>query len=96
MRLVDNIAPDGYELRQNYPNPFNPVTTISFALPRSGRVSLKIYDPLGREIVTLVDEFTQPGHYEVQWRAEDSPSGVYFCRLQAGGFSEIKTLVLLR
>ncbi len=98
------------ELLQNYPNPFNPTTTIRFSVrgsafeesrsafrvQRSGRVTLKVYDVLGREVVTLVDGNVAPGTYEVVFDAADFPSGVYYYRLQAGDFVQTRKMILLR
>ena len=99
---IDNENPSEFLLNQNYPNPFNPSTTIHYKIPllgedeRGGLVTLKIYDILGREIETLVNEQEEPGTYEVTWYASDQPSGVYFYRLTAGNYSETKKMILLR
>jgi hypothetical protein len=77
MRLVEDIAPIGYELGQNYPNPFNPVTAISYQLPKQGHITLKVYNVLGREVATLVNEVKEPGTHKVVWDATCLPSGVY-------------------
>jgi hypothetical protein len=89
-------VPHGYTLSQNYPNPFNSSTTISYQLPTQSYVMLKIFDVLGREVVTLVDELKQPGDYSATWNAEKVPSGVYFYRLQTGSFIETKKLMLMK
>ncbi len=86
----------GFRLEHNYPNPFNPSTTIRYALPRSGHVTLKVYNLLGHEIANLVNEDKAPGRYEARWDASQFASGVYFYRLVAGSFTETKKLVLLR
>jgi hypothetical protein len=89
--------PKEFKLRQNYPNPFNPLTKISFDLPKRSQVSLKIYDFLGREIVTLVkNEEMSVGSYTRQWNATNMTSGIYFYRLQAGSFTETKKLIFLK
>ncbi len=88
--------PQGYSLEQNYPNPFNPSTQITYELPRSGMVVLVVYDVLGREIATLVNERKPAGEYTVRWNAGSTASGVYFYRLQAGSFIETKKMLLLR
>ncbi|MDP3443168.1 MAG: discoidin domain-containing protein, partial [Ignavibacteria bacterium] len=90
-----------YRLEQNYPNPFNPVTTIKYSIPSGsnhemGIVSLKIYDMLGREIATLVNENKAPGIYEVQFDGSNLSSGVYFYRLEHGRNSQVKKLILLK
>jgi hypothetical protein len=88
--------PDDYILYQNYPNPFNPSTVIRFSIPKAGLTTLKIYDILGREVKTLITEELVAGIHEVELNAFSLPSGVYFCRLQSGSFSETKKMILLR
>lgn len=88
--------PQGYELQQNYPNPFNPMTTIRFALPQSGQVTLTIYDVMGRAVETLVDEKLSPGSYKIDWNAAQYASGVYYYRIQAGSFKQTRKMILLR
>jgi hypothetical protein len=90
--------PTDFKLEQNYPNPFNPETKIDYNISKAGNVSLKIYDILGREIATIVNEFKQPGNYSVRLSANDFQlsSGVYFYRLTAGNFSQIKKMVYLK
>jgi hypothetical protein len=83
-------------LDQNYPNPFNPETNFAFRIAGGGLVNLIIFDVLGREIATLVNEPKEPGSYSVRWDASNSPSGVYYFRLTAGTFSEVKKMILLR
>ncbi len=85
-----------YTLEQNYPNPFNPVTTIKYQIPKAGNVSLKIYDILGNEVVTLVDAQKEVGRYEVSFDASSLASGVYIYRLLAGEFVNVKKMVLLK
>lgn len=88
--------PQKYQLYQNYPNPFNPTTTISFSVPTSDRVSLKIYDLCGREVASLIDGDMSAGYHSIQWLAKDLASGIYFCRLKSSSFSETKRMVLLK
>lgn len=88
--------PAVFSLSHNYPNPFNPSTKIKFALPKSGNVSLKVYNPLGQEVTTLVDQELTPGVYEETWNATGTASGVYFYRLRAGDFVETKRMLLLK
>lgn len=83
---AEHTLPKEYSLMQNYPNPFNPATTINYSVPKSGHVTLKIFDSLGREVATLVDEYKQPGNYEVKLNVETRhgaslPSGIYFYQL---------------
>ena len=91
-----DIIPNKFVIFQNYPNPFNPTTEIRFEVPVSGFVSLKVYNVLGREIATIVNEQKNPGAYSVQWNASAQPSGVYYYRMLTGSFSETKKLVLVR
>jgi hypothetical protein len=95
---VDDAAsmPTEYDLSQNYPNPFNPSTKIGFRVTDYGLVTLTVYDVLGREVQTLVNEERQAGAHSVEWNAAGAASGVYFYRLQAGGFVETKKMLLLR
>ncbi len=88
--------PIQFALYQNYPNPFNLMTSISFDLPVATMVSLKLFDILGREVVTVISEEMQAGNYTRQWNASPFASGVYFYRLQAGNFVQTKKLVLLK
>jgi len=88
--------PLSYSLSQNYPNPFNPSTTIRFSVGMYGRTSLRVYDVLGREVATLVDEWQEAGRKAIQWNAEGFASGVYFYRLVAGDFVATKRLLLLK
>lgn len=88
--------PDKFELAQNFPNPFNPSTIISYQLPTNGYVTLKIYDLLGQEIATLVNEQKSAGKYEVKFDAGNLASGVYIYRIQAGEFNASKKLMLLK
>jgi hypothetical protein len=83
-------------LHQNYPNPFNPKTIIKYDLPQQTKVLLKIYDILGNEVITLVNETKPSGQYEVEFDGTNLSSGVYFYRIEAGEFIETKKLILLR
>ena len=88
--------PSYYSLHQNYPNPFNPITTIKYQIPELSFVTLKVYDVLGNEILTLVNEEKPIGTYEITWYVGNLPSGVYFYQLKAGSFIETKKMVLLK
>ena len=88
--------PNSYSLSQNYPNPFNPTTKINFALPKQGLVTLKIYDVLGREVRTLVNEVKSAGQFSVDFSASEFSSGVYFYKLESGTFSETKRMMLIK
>ena len=85
-----------FELTQNYPNPFNPGTIIQFRIPNFEFVNLKVYDVLGNEVTTLVNEDKPAGTYEITWYAEDLPSGVYFYQLSAGSYIQSKKMLLLK
>jgi hypothetical protein len=89
-------VPSEFVLLQNYPNPFNPLTVINYQLAVNSIVTVRVYDLLGREVVTLVNEQKSAGNYTAQWDATHFASGVYFYRLQAGAFSDTKKLLLLR
>lgn len=91
-----SLIPNKYELGQNYPNPFNPTTKINFAIPKQGLVTMKIYDVLGREVRTLVNEVKQAGNYTVDFNASEFASGVYFYKIQAGEFMDIKRMILVK
>ncbi len=88
--------PTGFKLRQNYPNPFNPVTKIEYDVPKKSLVSLTVYDALGREVAVLVNEYKQAGSYAVDFNGSGLTSGVYFCRLRADGFSDVKRMLLIK
>ena len=85
-----------YALYQNYPNPFNPTTKISYQIPQSGKVVLKVYDILGREVKTLVNELQQSGKYQINFNASDLASGIYFYRIIAENYSVTKKMLLLK
>ncbi|MBI2416935.1 MAG: T9SS type A sorting domain-containing protein [Ignavibacteriales bacterium] len=85
-----------YGLEQNYPNPFNPVTRVRYSFPYSAKVTIKVHDLLGREMVTLVDSFQQAGIHEIDFNASSFSSGVYFYRITVGGFSEVKKMMVLK
>ena len=93
---VDVTVPLEFALDQNYPNPFNPSTTISYSIPVKSRVTLKIFNALGKEIITLVNEEKSEGNYDVKFDASGIPSGIYFYKLNAGEFSSTKKMILLK
>jgi pullulanase/glycogen debranching enzyme len=99
---VNSLLPVDFSLSQNYPNPFNPSTTVQFALPRAAKVSVVVYDILGREVIRLVDgEQKDAGYYRVQWDSKTKlgmqvATGVYLYRIQAGSFVETKKMMLLK
>ncbi|CAN5465320.1 hypothetical protein BH10BAC5_BH10BAC5_11880 [soil metagenome] len=91
-----SFTPNKYELSQNYPNPFNPATKISFALPKQGLVTLKVYDMLGKEVAQLVNEIRTAGNYQIDFNASNLSSGVYFYKLTAGEFTDVKRMMLVK
>lgn len=93
---VEVLLPGRFTLYQNYPNPFNPSTAIKYRLPSTGFTTLKVYDLLGREITTLVEGEMSAGDHSTVWNAASVSSGIYFYRLQAGGHSAARRLILLR
>ena len=96
IKPLTGTIPDNYLLLQNYPNPFNPVTKISFAIPESGFVTLKVYDVLGREISSLVNAQKNAGSYVVDFDASNLTSGIYFYRLDVNGFVDTKKMTVLK
>ncbi len=103
---VEISSPVGFELAQNYPNPFNPTTTINFSIPQKGNVTLKIFDILGNEVRTLLNEELEAGYHQIEFSAKGGsasggdatslPSGIYFYKLQSGKFSETRKMILLK
>jgi hypothetical protein len=93
---MGDAIPDQYILSQNYPNPFNPGTTITFSIPKTEFVSLKVYNSLGQEVETLVSDRLTAGSYQYTWEAGTLASGIYYYKLQAGTYVETKKLILLR
>jgi hypothetical protein len=90
------IIVNDYQLYQNYPNPFNPTTTIRYSVPKSGVVSLKVYDILGQQVKILFNEFKSIGRYEVDFNSAGLASGVYIYRLQVNGFNQSKKMIILK
>jgi glucose/arabinose dehydrogenase len=93
---VDLGMPGGFVLKQNYPNPFNPITNIEFQLPVSGFISLKVFDVLGNQVKTLINEEKKAGFYQIAFDASDLPSGVYLYKLSTESFSDIKKMTVLK
>ncbi len=92
----EETIPTVFKLEQNYPNPFNPSTTIKFAVPEKSNVLIKVYDILGSEVATLVNEEMDAGWYRKTFNANDYSSGVYLFRMEAGKFISTKKMILLR
>ena len=85
-----------FELKQNYPNPFNPETKIEFALPKSSSVKMVVYDLLGSEVTTLVNENMQAGYHTVTFNGTNLASGIYLYRLESGNYSAVKKFILMK
>jgi hypothetical protein len=92
----NGIKAENYQLYQNYPNPFNPSTEIQFYIEKEGNVSLKIYNSIGEEMKTLIDEFKKSGKHKARFTADNLPSGVYFYKLTVNNISESKKMILLK
>jgi uncharacterized protein (TIGR02145 family) len=88
--------PVRFSMSQNYPNPFNPSTTIKYRIPTEGNVSLKVFDLLGNEIATLVNDYRSAGSYSVDFNGKNIPSGIYFYKIQVNEFTEAKKMILLK
>jgi len=98
---ADKVVPDVFSLKQNYPNPFSPATTIEYGVAETSGVTIRIFDVLGREVRTLVDQTVAPGQHSVQWDGTDAngrrlPSGLYLYQMEAGSFSQTRSLVLMQ
>jgi len=93
---VEILSPNEFSLDQNYPNPFNNSSVIRYSIPKSSQVTLKIFNALGEEIETLINEEKPIGTYELTWNAANLSSGIYFYRIQAGSFVQIKKMILLK
>jgi len=90
------IVPAEYSLYQNYPNPFNPSTTIEYHIQELSLVTIKVYNVLGKEVATLINEYKPAGKYETEFNAANLPSGIYFYKVQAGDFVETKKMILMK
>jgi hypothetical protein len=93
---ITNEIPTNYFLSQNYPNPFNPSTNIEYSIPSESFVELKVYDVLGNEIASLVNEQQQAGVYRADFTADNLPSGMYFARITANEFTQVVKMILLK
>jgi len=92
----EELIANKFELKQNYPNPFNPSTKINFVIPQESFVSIKVFDVIGNEITTLINEVKKSGSYEVEFVADKLPSGVYVYQLRADNFIQTRKMILLR
>jgi hypothetical protein len=93
---ISQQVPSHFSLSQNYPNPFNPTTKFKIEIAKSSYTKLTVFDVLGREVATLVNQQLQPGTYEVNWDASNYPSGVYYYKISAEGYSDTKKMILLK
>ncbi|MEI7485675.1 MAG: T9SS type A sorting domain-containing protein [Ignavibacteriota bacterium] len=93
---VSTTVPGAYSLEQNFPNPFNPTTNINFSVAKTGFVKIVVFDVLGREVQTLVNEKMNAGSYEVSFNGSSLYSGIYFYKISAGEFSQVKKMVLIK
>jgi hypothetical protein len=99
--VAGDAIPKAFRLEQNYPNPFNPSTTIEYAVPQPGWVTVSVYNVMGERIVTLIDRFHAVGYYRTTWdgiddRDRTAPSGIYFYRLETNGTMTTKKMILLK
>jgi hypothetical protein len=91
-----NTVPEKFALLQNYPNPFNPVTQINYSIAKEGLVKITIFDLLGREVKTLINEYKSPGYYAVDFDGTSLSSGMYFYRMESGNFNDVKKMILIK
>jgi hypothetical protein len=99
--VMSNFIPDEFALAQNYPNPFNPVTTIVYDVPAQSDVTIRIFSLLGKQVKTIFNEKQSPGRFELEWNGTDDTgrklaSGVYFLRMDADGFTQMRKMTILR
>jgi hypothetical protein len=93
---TNGVVPEKFAISQNYPNPFNPSTKIRYSIPKESEVRLDVYNVLGQKVVELVNTTQRAGKYEVVLNANNFASGVYFYRIQAGSFAEVKKMILMK
>ena len=93
---ISSEVPDNFVLNQNYPNPFNPSTNITFSIPKSSLVTLKVYDISGKEVSVLVNENLQSGTYNADWNASGFATGLYFYTIEADGFRQTRKMILTK
>jgi len=96
LKVEDKGIPAAFSLSQNYPNPFNPTTVIHYTVPKTSLVNLSVFNLLGQEVKTLVNEEKSPGEYEVRFDGSNLPSGIYFYRLVAGDFVKTMKMLLMK
>lgn len=96
VNTLNSELPKEYKLFENFPNPFNPVTKIKFSVPKSEKVTLKIYNTAGKLMIELLNNYINPGTYEVQWNAENFSSGVYYYSIESASFRDTKKMILVK
>jgi hypothetical protein len=96
VKEIHDALPSDFTLEQNYPNPFNPSTNIKFSLPEANQVTLKVYDMIGQEVATLVDQFMNAGTFEITFDASNLPTGIYTYSLTTGNFQSVKKMMLIK
>ena len=97
MHVVQNLnTPKDFTLKQNYPNPFNPTTVIEYNIPNAGIVDLRVYDITGKEVRTLINGYQDAGNHRVEFNASNFASGIYFYKIKAGNFQDVKRMVLIK
>ena len=96
LSLANTTIPNQFEFYQNYPNPFNPTTTIEFSIPQTEFVTIKVYNVVGNEITTLINDELSTGNHSIKWDGSQEPSGVYFVQIEGGSFVQTKKMVLLK
>jgi hypothetical protein len=94
--VEDDFIPVSYKLEQNYPNPFNPTTTVRYQLPKAGHVQIKVYDAIGKEVATLVNEHLESGRYEVRFGENNLPSGMYIYTIKVNDYFASKKMLLIK
>ena len=93
---VNSLVPDKFSLHQNYPNPFNPVTKIGFDIPLWANVRLSVFDVSGKEVASLLNQYIQPGSYEIGWDGSNYASGIYYYKVITESFTETKKMILVK
>lgn len=96
VNLISNEIPNGYKLEQNYPNPFNPVTKISYSIKEPSFISIKVYDISGKEIALLINEMKNSGDHFVYFDGSNFASGIYYYKIEAGNFTSLRKMILLK
>ena len=96
IHVTFEVQPLSFNLKQNFPNPFNPSTQIAFTLPEDTRVIIEVYNALGQKIAVLLDKPMTIGHHQIEFNGHNLPSGIYFYKIVAGKFQDMKKMILLK